>query len=186
MVLILYHSGMKISQLLPHFPQPILLISSGKQEAVIFLAEKEEVHQVHNVKINKPEYTDRESRTERRGEGNTSMFGGGSGFKHLEDELVRSFVKRLSDDTVRLVDEHRATKIFLFCPTYLSNQIEDSLPTDVQKLIDYIFYGNYHNQHPFVLLAKVNEYIIAQESENRVEPIKGEALSILKNTRPSI
>jgi hypothetical protein len=176
-----YHYRMKVSQHLPHFSQPHLLVCAGKQEACFFLAGSDEVRQVHSIKIPKPSYTDREGRAERRGDA-TSMMGGGSSFKHQDEELVRSFIKRLVEAVGNSVDEHDVAAIYLFCPTYLANQIEDGMPSQIRSLIEYIFYGNYHNQHPFVLLSKVQEFLRQEKEDGRVEPMTGEALGILKNT----
>ncbi|MBX4187972.1 MAG: hypothetical protein KW793_02435 [Candidatus Doudnabacteria bacterium] len=172
---------MKISNYLPHFSEACLLVSSGKQEAEFFLIENDEVEEVHHLKVNKPEYTDRESRTERRSDSGR-MFGGGGSFKHQEDELERSFIKKLSEATSNLTNEHKAKQIYLFCPTYLSKQIEASLPNDLRKKIMYIFYGNYQHQHPFVLLSKIQEFLRLEKADNQVDVIKGEAYDILKNT----
>ena len=173
---------MKISNHLPHFSESSLLVSAGKQEATFFLVEGDQVTQIHNFKINKPEYTDKESRTERRGSGGSSMFGGGSSFTNQADELERSFIKKLSVTISNLVDEHKIKTIYLFCPTYQSKPIESSLSLELQNIIEYIFYGNYHSQHPFVLLSKVQEYLKQEKDAGTVVPMKKEAFSILKNT----
>lgn len=173
---------MKISTHLPNIQETCLLVSTGKQEAHFFLVENSEVNEIHHFKTPKPEYTDKESRTERRDSGGGSMFGGGSPFKHLEDELERSFIKKLSESIDKLCNEHKAEVIFLFCPTYLSKQIENSLARSLQNKIEYIFYGNYHNQHPFVLLSKIQEYQRMESEKNQINLIKPEALNILKNT----
>lgn len=172
-------TNMKISQHLPHFDESNLLISAGKQEACFYLADQDEVRQIEELKLQKPQYTDRESRTERRGDG--KMVGGGSSFQRQDDELVRVFIKELTEKTIRLIAEYDIKSIYLFCPTYLSKKMEDNLPKESRNLIEYIFYGNYHHQHPFVLLAKIGEYLRTEQAE-MVEPMTGEALKILKET----
>ncbi len=110
------------------------------------------------------------------------MFGSGSVYESQDEETTRTFIKQLSDTLVTLVDENGVKNIYLFCPTYLANQIEGSMSRELQALIEYIFFGSYHHQHPFVLLAKIKEYIKNETDNGTVEPIKAEALKILKDT----
>jgi hypothetical protein len=173
---------MKITTHLPHFGESHLLVSAGKREATFYLARNGEINQIHSLKVTKPEYTDKESRTERRGDTGRGMFGGGTPFKRQDDELERSFVKQLCVAITKMVDEHKAKVIYLFCPTYLSKRIEECMGNDLQAKTEYIFYGNYHHQHPFVLLSKVQEYYRGEKESGKVDMIKGEAYEILKNT----
>lgn len=174
---------MKISNYLPQFKEPCLLITAGKQEATFYVAQADSVEQVHTVKINKSKYTDREGRFDKRAGG--KIIQSGSNYKEQEEELVKLMIKQVAEAADGLKAEHNIKQIYLFCPTYLTNQIEAGLSSTTQPLIQYIFYGNYHRQHPFVLLSKILEYQ-RQAKENRVEPIKGEAMGILKNTAPYV
>ncbi len=173
---------MKISNHLPHFSEPNLLVVAGKQEAAFFKARNDQIHQVYHFKVEKPEYSDNESRRERRGSGGASRFGGGSPFKHNENELLRGFLKQLTDEVIALDTRKEVDKLYLFCPTYLSSPIEDNLPNDIRNKIEFIFFGNYLNQHPFVLLSKIQEFQRIEKDKKIVEPIKLEALEILKKT----
>jgi hypothetical protein len=169
---------MKISTHLPQFKSPHLLISAGKQEGAFYLADENEITLIDNIKLEKPQYTDREGRFLKSGLGR--VFGSGSVYESKDDETTRAFVKKLTERTTHLVFENHIKHIYLFCPTYLANQMEAGLTRDLQDMITYIFFGNYHNQHPFVLLAKIQEY---QKVEDRtVTPIKNEAMNILKKT----
>jgi hypothetical protein len=172
--------GMKISEHLPHFKAPCLMIVAGKQEAVFFLAQDNKVEQINAVKLKKPHYTDREGRFQKSGNG--KVLGSGSVYESQDDETTKQFIKQVAEASVNMVAQYDIKKIFLFCPTYLSNQMEDGLPKELQNLIDYIFYGNYNHQHPFVLLSKVQEYLREETDDRKVEPIKNEALDILKKT----
>jgi hypothetical protein len=172
---------MKISNFLPQFTTPRLLITAGKQEACFYIAQEDKVEKVHSIKINKSEYTDREGRFDKRASGR--MMHSGSAYElHDDEELTKSFTKQLAEDTAALTVEHAVRAIYLFCPTYLANRLEAGLPNDLQAKLEYIFYGNYHNQHPFVLLSKIQEHSRLEKDSSIVEPIKTEALNILKNT----
>jgi hypothetical protein len=176
---------MKISNHLPHFKGSNLLVVAGKQEGCFYLVENDDVRQVRKFKVSKPQFTDKESRTERRSEGG-QMFGGGSPFKHQDDELERSFIKKLAQTTEDLANTHGAETIYLFCPTYLANQIEKSMSNDMQGKIEFIFYGNYTHQHAFVLLSKIQEYMRVERESGRVEPMSKQALSILNKTNQAL
>lgn len=172
---------MKISNTLPQFATPRLLIAAGKQEACFHRAYQDKVEQVHTLKINKSEYSDREGRFDKRASGR--MMHSGSAYElHDDDELTKSFTKQLAEDTTRLVTEHDIQGIYLFCPTYLANRFEAGLSPDQQSMLEYIFYGNYHHQHPFVLLSKIQEHNRLEKDGNNVSPIKREALDILNHT----
>ncbi|HYC79488.1 MAG TPA: hypothetical protein VEC17_00490 [Candidatus Binatia bacterium] len=171
---------MKISNHLPHFRKNTLLITAGKQEACFYLSSNEHVRQTPGIKLKKPQFTDREGYFEQRGGGRT--FGSGSVYESQDEETTRAFIKQLSDAAGTIVQENDVQSIYLFCPTYLANQIEKSMPRDMQVKIEYIFYGNYHHQHPFVLLAKIKEFMRVETSERKIEPIKDEAWKILNNS----
>jgi hypothetical protein len=171
---------MKISNHLPFFDKPNLLVVAGKQEACFYLADKDKITQADTIKLKKPEYTDREGRFDKRGNGR--LYGSGSVYEFPENELAKSFIRQVSTAVEELVYQNSIKNIFLFCPTYLSNLCEQQLSAQTKPLLEYIFYGNYHNQHPFVLLAKIQEYLRAEDST--VKPITGEAFNILHNKKP--
>jgi hypothetical protein len=173
---------MKISNHLPQFSTPRLLIAAGKQEAVFYVADAEDISHAASIKIPKSSYTDREGRSDKRVPG--KMMQSGSTHESQDDEQTRALIKRLAETATQLVFERGINGIYLFCPTYLSNRMEEGMPREIQDMIEYIFYGNYHHQHPFVLLSKILEYQRQEKDHGIIEPIKNEALSILKKTAP--
>ncbi len=172
-----YNLDMKISTHLPQFNASTLIVVAGKQEGVFFLAHDGKVEEIDALKLPKPTYTDREGQFMTRGNGKT--YGTGAVYESDDDETTKQFIKKISDCTTDLVAKFKLQRIYLFCPTYLSNQFEASLPKDIQSKIEYIFYGNYHRQHPFVLLSKVQEYLREETARSIVAPIKGEAANLL-------
>ncbi len=169
---------MKISNHLPHFKSPTLLVVAGKQEGCFYMAENDGIEQIHSIKLKKPQYTDREGHFESRG-GN-KVFGSGSVYESQDDETVRSFIKQLTTAIDNLIATHKAENIYLFCPPYLANQIEAEMTRENQKLIGFIFFGNYLNQHAFVLLSKIQEQLRTDNLSNKVEPMTKDAFNILK------
>lgn len=175
---------MKISNHLPQFKQAHLIISAGKQEATYFLANGNDVKQIHSTHVETPHLSDHEGMYASVGGGRSS--GAGAVRESKDMQMKKEFMKQFAADTGKLVNEHKIEKIYLFCPTYLSNQAEDSLPNELQSKIEYIFYGNYLSQHPFVLLSKIQEHLRSESEDGKVTPVKSEAMKILHKTDPAM
>jgi hypothetical protein len=167
---------MKVSNHLPRFNEPNLLVVAGKQEGCFYLSQGDTVKMIDRLKINKAQYTDREGRFDKRA---GHLFSSGSVYEPQDDELTRSFIKQLAVQATDKANEHKVESIYLFCPTYMANLIEASLPHDLRTKIKYIFFGNYNHQHPFVLLSKIQEYLRLEHDRHTVEPISKEALNLL-------
>ena len=170
---------MKISKHLPHFEEDTLLVVTGRQEAVVYLASHDEVRLVGSLKAKRPEPSDRGGRFGKRM--GRDVLAGGTG--DLEDEeQVRSFTRQLSDLLVPLAASGQAQRIYLFCPTYLCSRVEDAMSIDMRSKLEFVFFGNYQHQHPFVLLSKVQEHARSREQAGKVELIPPGALDILNKT----
>jgi hypothetical protein len=172
---------MKISAFLPQFKGPTLLIVAGKQHASLYVANQDVVNEIGTIKVNKSSYTDREGRFAKIA-GGRMMQSGSMNEMHEDEETIRSMSKQMAERADLAAQEHGITSVFMFVPTYLANRMEASLPVDLQKKIEYVFYGNFQHQHPYVLLSKIQELRREEKDESNVDQIKSEALGILKNT----
>jgi len=170
---------MKISHNFPDFHRSVLLVVAGKQEAAFHGISGDSVQRIHRIKIKKPEYTDREGFFARRG--NNRTYGTGSVYEPQDNHTVHMFAKTLAAATETLAARPGFDIIYLFCPGYLAGEFEKAFSAEVQKKLRFIFYGNYLNQHAFVLLGKIQELLRAEAPPDDSR-ISGQAKTLLAQT----
>lgn len=145
---------MKISKMLPQFErESFLLIVTGKQEAVFYIAKDGVITKVTSFKIKTPKYSDREGFFATRGHGKT--FVSGSVYESTKEKVRQIFLKVLKKHVKEIRAQHLIKKSALFCPGYLINDIMEVFPVSFRKSIVFSFRGNYYEEHPFQLLEKI-------------------------------
>ncbi|MFW5888132.1 MAG: hypothetical protein ACOCVY_00245 [Patescibacteria group bacterium] len=173
---------MRIEQKLPQFSdQKTLIIVTGRQEAVAYIALNGEIKEKERLEVEDPGYSDREGFFMSSG-GTAGTYKAGSVYKeNITQNLTKQFLNQLQEKVKNLVKKEKAETIYLFCPDYMKKEIMSKFPKALKKDIQTIRSGNYIGSHPFVLL----EYIKKEgekKKEKTVTPIKEKAMKILKKT----
>jgi len=159
---------MKISKTLPRFKgESLLLIVTGKQEAVFYIAKDGVIDKITSFEIKTPKYSDREGFFVTRGHG--KVFASGSVYESTKEKVRQIFFKVLKRHVKEIRAQHNIEKGALFCPGYLINDIMEVFPVSFRKNITFSFRGNYCDQHPFLLLEKIkgNPLNFPQTEEGR-------------------
>jgi hypothetical protein len=171
---------MQIEKNLPQFTgQRSLIMVTGRQEGVMYIALNGEIEEKERLQIEDPGYTDREGFFMSSG-GTTGTFKAGSVYKeNITQNLTRQFLNQLQKKIKDMTQKQNPEKIYLFCPDYMKKEIMNKLPKAMKGKIRTVKLGNYISSHPFTLLESIKE---EQEKtkDNIVTPIKEKALKILK------
>lgn len=146
---------MKISQTLPQFVKEIaLFIVTGSKEADFYVAQDGEINKVDSFLIEKPEYSDREDFG--RGGGSGRVFETGAKIEHMKKNMEKEFLAALKQKVQVLTNAHTFTQVYLFAAHTVLKEAEAELPTAIKSKIKRTFPGNYHKEHVFKLLEKIN------------------------------
>jgi hypothetical protein len=141
---------MKIPNELEFKDQNVLLIVAGKQDAVLYKAENENMQRLDAFKIPKPHYSDNEGNSRTRGRGITARSGAG---KELRDEdIIRDFLHLFKERAKKL---HDFSKVYIFAATKTKNRIASALPYTLQRRVSGVFSGNYFSINPIELVRKI-------------------------------
>ncbi len=170
---------MKISQNLPQFEnKKTLFVVAGEQEAIFYIAHKNEIKQQESWQMSKPkELPQKEGFFVRRGRGIT--LGTGSVFEPRKKKLRDDFVKRITDDIKKIISQDRPEEIYLFAPAQIRRYIKNNLPQDIRQNIQATVRGNYTNKHPFDLIKQ----IARRQNKKPALPMSEEAKKLLEKTR---
>ncbi len=126
-----------------------LLLVTGKQDAVIYKASNGNLEKLDSFKLETPHYSDSEG-VGGRGRGSRSMVQ-----KELQDrDIVRDFISELIIH-LRNLGADKIPSIYLFAPSYVKNQILNSLPTEFKRHIKAVIEGNYFKLAPSELMLKL-------------------------------
>jgi hypothetical protein len=173
---------MRIEEKLPQFQgQRSLMIVTGSQEAVLYLAENGKVWEKQRIQVEDAGYSDKEGAF-KSSSGAESTTKAGSIYKEkISFHLIKDFLGQLQEAVKDIIAKDKPKDIYLFCPEYMKKEIFKKMPKDLKKTIRMIKLGNYVSSHPFELLQGIKE----KEEEGKegvVTPIKAKALKILKKT----
>lgn len=170
---------MKVPRALPQFEgKNILVISTGAENARIFEAKNGTIEELENFRIPKPHYSDREGFFETRGHG--AVFQTGAVYENKKETIIQDFISEFKKKIKKTIPGKIPDHLYIFCPRYFKNRIQDNFTKDVQKRVE-IFYGNYARHHPFELLKK----IASKMREKSIIPTDWKAAKILKSPEKS-
>ncbi|MFW5853254.1 MAG: hypothetical protein ACOCU8_01265 [Patescibacteria group bacterium] len=164
---------MKIPQKLVQFKnKETLLVVMGHHHGLFFKARDGEIEKIEEIKIEEPEYSDKEGLFKKGGGEDTTY---GSVLESKKNEYEKKFSIELAEKVLAYSKKVSLDQIYLFYPKEMNYLIEKDWNENLKKIISARFYGNYTKQNPKVLLEMITEKI---ESLNKTEPI-GEAKKIL-------
>ena len=144
---------MKISQGLRQFiAGKGLLVTTGLYEAVFYLAAGGVVEKVHYFHVPKPHYSDREDFTLG---GGALIFESGAKFESIRLWRQHNFLRQFKEDLLVYSKQLKIVEIYLFIPRAVVKKIITTLPQPIRPRVKAVYVGNWHRQHPFVLLKKI-------------------------------
>ncbi len=143
---------MKIKQELPQFKNKFAyILVSGKEHAIIYLANDGLIKKIDEIKIKKDKYSDREGHFKRSG-GN-KVISSGAVYEDVDKE------KRLKEFTEEISNKFKRFKkidyIYCYYPAYMKNRLKKIL--NDYNVKQFFFLGNYTDFHPFKLLEKIKK-----------------------------
>ncbi len=143
---------MQIKQELPQFKNhPTLIITTGKQHAILYLALNGKIKKIKEIMIETPQYSDREGRFERRSK-NINLGSGSVYEDDSRDKIINEFLKKIEEKIKNIKD---IKDLYCFCPDYMKNYLKNIIEKHYKN--PKIFSGNYTEKHPFELLEKIQK-----------------------------
>ncbi len=147
---------MKIKKELPQFKnEAALLVVAGRQSADFYLAFKGEISKIDTLSVKTPRYSDREGHFKTSGKG--QVFSWGAVCEPQKEKVRDRFLRQMKDKFVALSKKSDFSRIYLFCPDYLTPLLEKEFSPSARKKVCFSFAGNYKKEHPFQLLKKIKE-----------------------------
>lgn len=147
---------MNIQKQLPQFnKQTALLIVTGSQKGVIYLAAAGVIEKIGAVDEPVEKYSDREEFfVSKGGEGDYTS---GSVYEDNKQEHIKKFAKKISAEADRFVQEKGVDTVYLFVPDYVIHELNRTLTSRVKEMVQEKFKGNFVEEHPFKLLEKIKK-----------------------------
>lgn len=141
---------MQIKQELPQFSKnSAIIISAGKQHAIIYLAKDSKISKLKEIRVKKDIYSDREGHFARKS--SHVDISSGSVYEDVDKEKrLNEFIKKIEKE-IKNKDEQQM--VYCFCPAYLKNIFKSLLDKYFIKVKLYL--GNFTDKHPFILLEKI-------------------------------
>src|SRR3989339_2199032 len=131
---------MQISQKLRQFTRnKALLITSSQHTSKLYIANKGEINLIKELKVEKPEYSDKKEDPITSPEKNIK--------KIMKQDFAKAFKKLMSEFKNENFDE-----VYLFCPQELTNETKSLLPKKIAVKIIKIIKGNFNKKHPLELI----------------------------------
>lgn len=147
---------MNIQKQLPQFTkQTALLIVTGSQKGVFYLAAVGVIEKIGAVNEPIEKYSDREEFfVSKGGEGDYTS---GSVYEPDKQEHIKKFAKKISAEADRIVKEKGVDTVYQFAPDYVIHEINRTLTNRVKEMVQEKFKGNFVEEHPFKLLEKIKK-----------------------------
>lgn len=146
---------MEISNKLPQFDhKKAVIIVAGKQAADIHLAYQGKIETLNEIRVEKPEYSDREGHFERKGKGKN--LGSGSVYEKPDKKAMQDFRKELKDFLNDLKEEIDIEQIIFMRPPQHKQDIKEKLPKILIDTIDLEVGGNFVGDHPTKILERID------------------------------
>lgn len=156
-----------------------LLVVAGKQTAKLYLIDSRELELIDLISLPKPtsEYTDREGHFEQRSQ--SGYISSGSVYEPKKEYLFKKFTRELSDMVARIDKTREISEIYLFSPSYIKNEIKETLKKYSNDKVIMEIEGNFNESHPHELIEK----IMLEKSENEPVNIRSEEADKLLKTK---
>lgn len=165
---------MKISNNFSHFiTESSLIIVSGTQDAKFYISENGNINLLNSIKIEKPDYSDREGFFQMRARGLSVR--SGSVVKSKNRMVIMPFLRSFKEELAKIARNSAVSDIFLFYPGHLA-RIVNFIPRTLRKKIKLEVRGNFNDSHPFDLLKKIEELYFRKK---KIIPTKDDANKIL-------
>jgi hypothetical protein len=147
---------MIIQKQLPQFNnQTALLIVTGSQKGVFYLAAAGVIEEISAVDEPVEKYSDREEFFVRKGgEGDYTS---GAVYEADKQEHIKNFAKKISSEGDLIVREKGVDAVYLFVPDYVIHELNRALTTRMKGMVQEKFKGNFVEEHPFKLLEKIKK-----------------------------
>jgi hypothetical protein len=146
---------MKISNKLPQFDhKKTVIIVAGKQAADIHHAYQGKLETLKEIRIEKPEYSDREGHFERHSKG--QELGSGSPVKQRDKKAMQDFRNELQTTLKKLRDDIDIEQVIFMRPSQHKQDIKKKLPTYITDAIDLEIDGNFVVDHPKKILERID------------------------------
>lgn len=79
----------------------------------------------------------------------------GAAFERKKKKIQRDFLNKLSEQIREAARKHGFQVVYLFVPKYLTNLVQEKLPSEVEQAVKRTIAGNFFREHPFTLLKKL-------------------------------
>lgn len=167
---------MIIARGLPNFEgKAAILLVSGNHFTKFFLAEGGQVHELEDLMVPYPKYSDHEGFFQQSGMGR--VFGMGSVYEPKEGDVIKKLIIEIRKHLAKIIATYSPDEYYIFAPKYLHRMLESDLPIKEKRKIIYEFYGNYTKKTPFELLGMIKTK--RDSIYGTKVPLKDEALKIL-------
>lgn len=169
---------MNISEKYPQFEdEKALLIITGKQDAEFYLAHKGVLEKIEGFEIPRIAYSDNEGFMKK---GRLGMFMGAGYVREDKKRAMRyKFLNLLESYLKDVTKKHSPASVYLFCPAYVMQAVKAIIPYPLKEQPIKSFTGDYHKQHPFKILEKIQK----QKQSKPVPVMKEAARKILEKTK---
>ncbi|MEX2054338.1 MAG: hypothetical protein WD883_02250 [Candidatus Colwellbacteria bacterium] len=148
---------MQISQTLPQFEDAkALLIVTSQQGALFYSAHKGQLEKLDEFQIPSITYSDNEGHSQKH-KGGILM---GSGFVREEQKktMRHKFLGQLDEYLNNISKRHQSIeRIYVFAPAYVLLSVKGAIPYPLREKRITTIAGDYHQQHPFKLLEKIQK-----------------------------
>lgn len=143
---------MKISNKLPRFAEPTLIIVSTSNGSVFYLAQDDEIKAIADFVIEKPEYSDREDYGRRPDGG---VYESGTIMDKKKKIINRDFKEKFNVTLADLMKKFPIRRMYLFTAKHLFNLLEGLVPKKLQAMIANHVKGDFSKEHLFKVLGRI-------------------------------
>jgi hypothetical protein len=132
-----------------------LLIATGKQDAVFYLAQNGILKSIDSFLIETPKYSDREGHFKTRGAGKTIR--SGAVYENKKGKVITDFIKEFQKRFGTISKKHKIARLYIYSPSHMHTYIREALPKAFQNKITMEIEGNFFKTHPLTLLKKIHD-----------------------------
>lgn len=143
---------MKISNKLPRFSKPTLVVVSSSSGSVFYLANDDEIVAVAQFHVEKPQYSDRED-FGRRADG--AVYESGKIDEKEKRAVIRDFRNYFVDTLLFLGRKFGIQSVYMFTTKHIYHLIEKFIPRRYRGMVAMHIKGDYSKKHVFDLLGKI-------------------------------
>jgi predicted metal-dependent hydrolase len=169
---------MKIPQDLPQFSlRKTLIIVTGTHETCYISAYQGEAIELHDYKVEKVTYSDREGHFLRRAFG--YVLGSGSVYEPKKEQQIIEFLSEFETHTKKVMRAIEPEDIILLAPSHIANQIKEKLSPKEKDIVSLSVHGNYIKKDTPTILKIISKKL---NEKYPTTPISEEAQKILNKT----